>query len=180
VADILGLSVYLWIMIVSLAGLVIVFVVGDLGGGDGGDGGNGGDGDGGFSPLSLPMATIFGVSFGGMGVLLEAGSLNPLAVAFGAALFAFGIAAAMYFVVVRAFVRTQAETKVVLTDLVGSPAQVTIPAGPGLIGQILVITDARGRTLIPAVANERINTEEIVVIREVIGSAVRIERKVGE
>jgi len=177
VADILGLSAYLWIMIVSFAGLVIVFVFGDIGGVDGSDGG---DGNGGFSPISLPMATIFGVSFGGFGALLEAGGLNALAVAFGAALAAFGVSAGMFFLIVRLFVRTQAETQVILTDLVGSPAQVTIPAGPGVIGQILVITEARGRTLVPAVAHERINTEEIVVIREVIGSAVRIERKVGE
>ena len=129
--------------------------------------------------MSLPMAAIFGVSFGGMGALLENAGLSALAVAFGASLFAFGVAALMYLLVVRVFIRTQAETKVVLKDLVGSSAQVTIPAGPGQTGQILVITEARGRTLVPAIASERINTDEIVVIREVMGSAVRIERKVG-
>ena len=180
-AGFLGLSVYLWVMIGFLIGLVVLFVFGDItggGGGNGGDGGDGGDGGGhGVSPLSLPIITIFGTSFGGMGAILETAGVNPVVVAFGAAVFALLVAGGMYVLVVRVFVQTQAETKVDLQSLVGSAAQVTIPVGPGQTGQILIVTDARGRTLIPAVASERIGTDELIVIREIVGNAARVERK---
>ena len=177
-AGFLGLSVYIWLMLGFFIAMIATFVFGDIaGGGDGGDGGDGGGG--GVSPLSLPIVAVFGTSFGGAGALLEATGLNPLAVAFGAALFALVVAGGMYVLVVRVFVKTQAETKVELGSLVGSSAQVTIPVAPGQTGQILVITEARGHTLIPAVAAERINTDEIVVIREIVGNAARVERKVG-
>ena len=186
-AGILGLSAYFWIMLGFLVAMIVTFALGEFGGGgdggDGGNGGNGGDGgDGGnggagLSPLSLPIITVFGTSFGGMGALLEAAGANPLAVAFGAIVFAFAVAGGVYVVVVRAFVKTQAATMVDLPSLVGASAQVTIPVAPGQSGQVLVITEARGRTLVPAVADERIGTDEIVVIRESMGNAVKVARK---
>lgn len=180
-AGLFGVSPYIWIMMAFLVGLVLSLIFGDITGGDGGgDGGDGGDGAGhGVSPLSLPVITIFGTSFGGMGALLEAASLSPLLVAFGAAIFAFVVAGGMYVLVLRVFVQTQAETKVDMASLVGSSAQVTIPMSPGTAGQILVITAARGRTLIPAVADERIGTDELVVIQEIVGNAAKVVRKGG-
>ncbi len=158
--------------------IVLIFVLGDITGGDGGNGGNGGhDGGDGVNPLSLPIITIFGTSFGGMGALLEAAGLDSVVVAIGAAIFALVVAGGMYVLVLRVFVQTQAETRVDLQSLVGSGAQVMIPVGPGQTGQILIITEARGRTLIPAVASERIGTDELVVIREIVGNAARVERK---
>src|SRR3990172_8128879 len=140
---VLGLSLYTWVMIAFLVLLLIVLVLGDIG--DlGFDSDVGADIDTGLSPLSLPIIAVFATG----GAMLVAGG--------------------MWVVMMNVFVKTQAETKVELRDLVGTKGQVMVPIRPGQTGQILVITEARGRTLVDAVADDPISTDEHVAVDSVM------------
>ncbi|HKZ48245.1 MAG TPA: hypothetical protein VJ397_05575 [Thermoplasmata archaeon] len=173
-ATVLGLSPYLWIMIIFLVLLVVVLVVGDFGGADH-DVDVGGDISG-LSPLSLPVVAMFGTTFGGIGALLDTLDLPTVAVVGVAVLFAAALAGGMYFAMVRLFVKGQVSSDVVPAELVGQEANVLIPISPGQSGQVLVITAARGRTLLSAVSSEEIKTDEAVVIEGVVGDAVRVRK----
>ena len=74
------------------------------------------------------------------------------------------------------FVKTQAETKVDLAALVGYKGQVLVPVRPGQPGQIVVVTEARGRTLLQAVADQEITTDEHVVVDSVVGNSVKVHK----
>ncbi len=134
----------------------------------------------GISPLSLPIILIFGTSFGGFGALMEASNfLDTLVVPFVAALISMLLTGGMYVVLVRVFVRTQASTVISREGLVGKTAQVMIPIAPDSPGQILVITEARGRTLLDAVASEVIPRDSVVEIVGTAGNAVRVKKGGG-
>ena len=174
-ATILGLSPYLWIMIIFLVLLVVVMVLGDFGGADH-DVGVGGDASLGLSPLSLPVVAMFGTTFGGIGALLDTLALPTVAVVGIAVLFAVALAGGMYFAMVRVFVRGQVSSDVVPVELIGQEASVMISISPDQSGQVLVITAARGRTLLSAVSSEEIKTDETVVIEGVVGNTVRVRK----
>src|SRR3990172_12033 len=173
-ATVLGLSPYLWIMIIFLVLLVVVLVVGDFGGADH-DVDVGGDISG-LSPLSLPVVAMFGTTFGGIGALLDTLALPTVAVVGIAVLFAAALAGGMYFAMVRVFVRGQVSSDVVPVELIGQEASVMISISPDQSGQVLVITAARGRTLLSAVSSEEIKTDETVVIEGVVGNTVRVRK----
>jgi hypothetical protein len=166
---ILGLSPYVWVMLIFLVVLIVAFVMGDFADVDH----DAGIGEG-ISPLSLPVLALFGTGFGGVGAILDT-LLWPIAAVVGGALIAAAlIAGGMYMVMVRVFVRTQASSDVVLPELIGQEANVTIPIGPGRTGQVMVITAARGRTLLSAISTEEIPTDAAVVIEGVAGNSVRV------
>jgi len=134
----------------------------------------------GVSPLSLPVILIFFTGFGAFGSILEATELVhsmivPVIAAFGG----FLVAGGMYLLLVKVFVQSQAATVVTNKELIGKTGQVTIPITPDTPGQILVITDSRGRTLKDAMASEKIPSHAEVKIIGFSGNAVRVER-VGE
>jgi len=129
----------------------------------------------GLSPLSLPIVAIFGTAFGGIGTILENAGFDLWTPVLSTA-FAALIAGGMWIVMMNVFVKTQAETKVDLNEVVGHKGQVMVPIKPGHPGQVVVITEARGRTLLQAIAEEDIGTDEHVVVDAVVGNSVKVHR----
>ncbi len=173
----LGLSPYTWIMIAFIVLLFLVMALGDIGGIDfDHDVGLGTDIGGGVSPLSLPIISSFGAAFGGFGTIFEFLGYGVVLTPILAAVCAGLVGAGMYVVMLNVFVKTQAETKVDLESLVGYKGQVLVPVRPGSPGQIVVVTEARGRTLLQAVADQEITTDEHVVVDSVVGNSVKVHK----
>ena len=171
----LGLSPYTWVMIAFFILLILVLILGDIGGLDF-DHDIGTDVDTGLSPLSLPIVGVFGTSFGGFGTLLEILEFGPIVVPILATVFAILTAGGMYVVMLNIFVKTQAETRVDLETLTGYKGQVLVPIRPGQPGQIVVVTEARGRTLLQAIADESIGTDEHVIVDAIVGNSVKVHK----
>lgn len=174
VTPVLGLSPFLWIMLIFLVVLVVLLLLGDFGGHF--DVNFDGHVASGVHPLSIPVVAAFGTTFGGVAALVDTLELPLAAVVISGALSAGLMAGGMYFLLVRFFVRAQISSDVVIESLVGRQAEVTVPVGPGATGQVLVITAERGRTLIPAVSAEEIRTDAAVVIEGVVGNSVRVRK----
>lgn len=181
--EILGMSLYLWIALISLLFLIVLVALGGYGFDIDADVDADVDVDygefsgPGISPLSLPLVAAFGASFGSIGALLEMADLHPALVAGLAALLAIVIAASLLLFIQRFLVRAQATSEVRPGTLVGRRAQVTIPIRRGSQGQILVITEARGRTLFPAQAEEVVDRDAIVEIIGFEGGVANVRKK---
>ncbi len=172
---VLGLSPYTWVMIAFLLLLFMVLILGDIGGLDF-DHDIGLDVDTGLSPLSLPIVASFGTAFGGFGTILEIMGFGPIVTPVLAAVFAILVAGGMYVVMLNLFVKSQAETRVDLATLVGYKGQVMIPIKPGQPGQIVVVTEARGRTLLQAISDDAIGTDEHVAVDSIVGNSVKVHK----
>ncbi len=130
-----------------------------------------------ISPLSLPILFAFGAFFGAFGALLEiTSSLPTIIVPFFAGGVAAVLTAIIFFILVKVFAESQGRTEYLLKDLIGLPGEITIPAAPGTRGQVLVITDARGRTLLSAVSKDPVGTGDRVKITGIEGNALVVER----
>src|SRR3972149_5840106 len=178
---ILGLSLYLWIALISLIFLVILTVLGgqglDVGGDVDADVDFGQFSGPGISPLSLPMVAAFGTTFGSIGALLETQGVSDFIVAGSATVSALLVAGGLFVFVQRFLVRSQTSSDVHTTELVGRSAQVMIPIHRGGTGQILVMTEERGRTLFPAAAEEENPREAVVEILGCSGGIANVRRK---
>jgi len=173
----LGLSPYTWIMIAFIVLLFLVMALGDIGGIDfDHDVGMGTDVGGGLSPLSLPIISSFGASFGGFGTIFEILGFGVVWTPVLAAVCAGLVGAGMYVLMLNVFVKTQAETRVDLTAIVGYKGQVLVPIRPGQPGQVVMVTEARGRTLLQAIADSEITTDEHVVVDSVVGNSVKVHK----
>ncbi len=172
----LGLSPYTWIMIAFIVLFFLVMALGDIGGIDFDHDVGVGDMGGGVSPLSLPIIASFGAAFGGFGTIFELLQFGPVLTPILAAACAGLVGAGMYVLMLNVFVKTQAETKVDLETLVGYKGQVLVPIRPGQPGQIVVVTEARGRTLLQAIADQEISTDEHVVVDSVVGNSVKVHK----
>ena len=172
---VLGLSPYTWVMIAFLLLLFMVLILGDIGGLDF-DHDIGLDVDTGLSPLSLPIVASFGTAFGGFGTILETLGFGSIVTPVLAAVFAILVAGGMYVVMLNLFVKSQAETRVDLATLVGYKGQVMIPIKPGQPGQIVVVTEARGRTLLQAISDDAIGTDEHVAVDSIVGNSVKVHK----
>jgi len=184
---VIGISIYLLIAIICAILLIVTVAMGGFTGGDfdvegldlGGPEADMGYGDfmgAGISPLSLPIVLTFGTTFGGIGAVLEEMNWNPFIIPFIAMLVSVMTAGVMYVVVVKVFVRTQTTTVVNPRDLVGEKGIVSVAIKPGRTGQVVVVTTERGRTLLPAIAEEAIPTDATVTIEAVVGHSVRVKR----
>jgi len=169
----LEMSGYTLIMLIFFILLVVVLVLGDIGdfGGDVGT-----DVDTGLSPISLPILGAFGTAFGAFGTLFEGLNYNPALTAILAAGLATLTAGGVWLLMFNVFVKAQAETRVNLEDLVGFKGQVSVPIRPGQPGQIVVITEARGRTLLQAIAEDGIGTDEHVIVESIVGNSVKVRK----
>ena len=194
-----GMSVYLIVMLVcGLMLIVIAFLGADFGidhdtdvggvghdfGGHDGSGGvehfEGGHGD--FSgaqlnPLSLPLVLAFGTAFGGFGAMFESMGWGVLTTPLASATISLLISGILYFAMDRLFVKTQATSTVKYANLIGKVATTTIPINAGMQGQVLIITEERGRTLLSAVASEEIPTGTSVIIDGFEGASVKVSKK---
>ncbi len=181
------ISIYLLIAIICAVLLIVTVAMGGFTGGDfdvegldlGGLEADVGYGDFtgvGISPLSLPIVLAFGTTFGGVGAVLEQVGVNMYAIPFIAMLVSVLTAGIMYVVVVKVFVMSQTSTVVHPRDLVGEKGIVSVAIKPGRTGQVVVVTTERGRTLLPAIAEEAIPTDTTVTIEAVVGHSVRVKR----
>jgi len=131
----------------------------------------------GISPLSLPILFAFGAFFGAFGTVLESfQSLPSIAVPFVGAGASAVVTALVYYFLVQVFAKSQVTTTYDLKDLVGTRGEVTVPVKPGMRGQVLVVTDARGRTLLSAISTQDLKTGDRVQITGVEGNALVVER----
>lgn len=173
------MSSYTLIMLIFFVLLIVVLILGDLGdffdiGGDIGT-----DVDTGLSPISLPIIGAFGTAFGAFGTIFETLGFSTLLTAALATVFATLIAAGIWVLMYNVFVKAQSETRVNLADLAGSKGQVSVPIRPGQPGQVVVVTEARGRTLLQAIADDVIGTDEHVVVEAVVGNSVKVRKLSG-
>ena len=183
----LGLSIYLWIALISLLFLVVLALTGSYGldVGHDVDVGGGVDHDfgqfsgSGISPLSPPLVAAFGTTFGAVGALLDLQGFSEIATAFLAAVSAAALAFGLFYFVQRYLVRSQASSDVQPEALVGQDAHVMIPIRPGTQGQILILTPERGRTLFPAVSQEDIPRDAVVQILGFAGGVANVRKKLG-
>jgi len=143
----------------------------DLGHGDF----HGGD----ISPLSIPVILVFGTVFGATGSIFEGILENQLLVPVYATLLGLAVTAVVFVILVKVFIKTQAHTQVDLKELVGSECETTMPISADAPGQIMVITDERGRTLLTATSNVSIPTNTVVKITKVVGNGVSVIPKSG-
>jgi membrane protein implicated in regulation of membrane protease activity len=129
---------------------------------------------GGLSPLSLPLILSFGTVFGLFGTVFTSMNVDPIYVPLMAAAISTGVSAILFLVMLKVFVQTQTSTDVSFKTLVGREATITVPIRPPKVGQIMVITEERGRTLITATADDEIKTDSIVIIDRLVGSTAYV------
>ncbi len=181
--EVLGLSLYVWIALVSLLFLILLAAMGSFGLDFGGDADvdlDYGEFSGpGISPLSPPLIATFGTAFGSIGSLLELSGLTAVPVAVAAMAGALLISGGMFYFVARFLVRSQASSDVIPEALVGRAAQVIVPIRPDSQGQILVITEERGRTLLSAMSPEEVPRDAIVEILSFSGGVANVRKKVN-
>jgi len=174
----LSITLYLAIGIFCAMILIVSMLFGADGIGDADVDLGFGDAAAGVSPLSLPVMMMWGSSFGCFGALFTSMGWGSLAVPMGSAGVATLLSAVFFVVVYKVFVKTQSSSDVRYTDYIGRYAITTIPIkGGGDNGQVLLSTAERGRTVLIASADEDIPKDTDVVIKEVIGSKVKVERK---
>ncbi|HTD80719.1 MAG TPA: NfeD family protein [Thermoplasmata archaeon] len=131
----------------------------------------------GISPLSLPILFVFGTFFGVFGTVMEVTKFLPtFGVPFAAGVLSAVLTAIVYYAMVNVFVKTQATSEYRLKDLIGSHGEITVPVEPGIRGQVLVVTEAAGRTLISAVSKESLRTGERVQVTGMEGSSLIVEK----
>ena len=136
-----------------------------------------GDFQAGLSPLSLPIMLMFGTSFGAFGYIFEQFIDNQFIVPLLSILVSAVVAGVMYLLVLKIFVRTQTSSDIRLGQLIGQDAIVSIPIKKDSIGQIIVTTEERGRTILSAVSDEEIPSDSIVEIIKVMGDGVFVKKK---
>ena len=133
----------------------------------------------GITPLSIPVILVFGTLFGASGTIFEAMNYNVYVVPMLAVIIAVVITAIIYVLLVKVFVKTQATSTVILPELIGKEGETTMPIKTSAPGQIMVVTEARGRTLLTAVSDIDIPTNTIVEITGIEGNGVRVRMKKG-
>ena len=139
-----------------------------------------GHGDmGGLSPLSLPIMLSFGTSFGAFGVIFSSMDFDIVLVPILAAVVSVGVAALMFFLMLKIFVQTQVNTSVNMSKLTGREAVVTIAIRPPEVGQIMVSTPERGRTLVTAMAEDNIPSGVNVFIVRMVDSTAHVKQEKG-
>ena len=132
----------------------------------------------GLSPLSPPLLLAFGASVGAFGSIFETLGYGPIWTPLYAGILATVMAVAIFYVLFKVFIKSQATTSVNFRTLIGEEAVVTVPIKPGEQGQLLIVTEARGRTLITAISGDvEIPTDSIVVIEKMTGSIASVRKK---
>lgn len=186
------ISIYLAVAIVCAILLAISAMFSDFGGDmdadadiDGvdadfdGDVGHGDFSGAGITPLSVPVLLVFGTLFGAFGTIFEGMEFDVYMVP----LFSLGIATVItigvFLTLVRVFIKTQATTQVDLKELIGKEGETTMPIKEGAPGQIVIVTEQRGRTLLHAISDSDISTNSVVKITEVVGNGVKVVRTKG-
>ena len=190
------ISVYLIIAIVCAILLIIMAFMGgfggdadfgghdiDIGGHDvdvGGhdiDAGHGDFSGSHLSPLSIPIILIFGTTFGAIGAIFEGLDYNYLVIPLLAGIAGLAVAATMYFMVSKYLVSTQSSSHLTLDDFLGLSGMTTIPIRKGEPGQVVIVTEKRGRVPVSATASEDIDGNVSVKVKGIAGNSVIVEKE---
>lgn len=131
-------------------------------------------GDSDIGVFSLPIILSFTTAFGALGAILTYFDLNRVATPFISALGALALAGILFLIVNYFFKYFQSDSTVRFNDLIGRKASITVPIKPGQEGQIVLFTEQRGRTLIPAVSKKTMLNNAQVVITGVSGDTVKV------
>ncbi|MFO8050761.1 MAG: NfeD family protein [Thermoplasmatota archaeon] len=132
------------------------------------------DFDAGGPGLSLPIMLAFLAMLGGIGAILTFFDFNPIITPFIAAVGSLFLAVIL-FLVLSYFLKTfSSDSTVKYRTLIGKEASVNIAIGKGSEGQIVLFTEQRGRTLIPAVSDRAIPSNASVMIVGVQGDTVKV------
>lgn len=166
-----------WIYVaMGVAGLAILLVMMFLGGMDLGFDGvdvDVGDLDGGPG-VGMPIVLSFISAFGGLSAILTYMGVHVALTPVISVVCSIGISTVL-FLLTRYFLKHfSSDSTVRYRGLIGKSGSVSVSIRPGEEGQIVVFTDQRGRTLIPAVSDRRIATNAEVVITGMVGSAVKV------
>lgn len=135
-------------------------------------GGHGGADAGHFSPLSPVIVASFVTVFGAAGfVSVKAwglGTVPSMSVAVGAAL---AVGAAVFFVMEKIYMSTQASSESVLSTLVGKEAEVITPIPAAGFGEIAYVSKGT-RLTAPArsASGDAIERREVVRIDKIVGT----------
>lgn len=140
------------------------------------DVGHGDFGGVGISPLSIPILLVFGTSFGSLGAILEALEWHYLLVPAIAVAISAIITGITYVLMVRIFVANQGSTAVGHSDLVGLEGLVSIRITKEEPGQVVVVTEQRGRITASAIAEIEIPTNSQIRVIRVVGNSVMVEK----
>jgi len=131
-------------------------------------------GDSDIGVFSLPIILSFTTAFGALGAILTYFEMNRVATPFISALGALALAVILFLIVNYFFKYFQSDSTVRFNDLIGRKASVSVPIKPGQEGQIVLFTEQRGRTLIPAVSNKTMPNNARVMITGVSGDTVMV------
>lgn len=137
-------------------------------------------GGGGPSPLSMPVLLSFGTMFGISGFIIQYYYGDPIMAAGVAAILGAIMSGIMYLIMVAIFKAGEASTDFNTKDTIGEQGEVTISIQKGKIGQVLVITETRGRTLVTATADQDIPVHTRVNIVGISGDRVIVELTQGD
>lgn len=176
---------YLGIGILAFVGLLLVLIFGgiaaidfdvdiDIPGIDVDIGGPDADIGGGPGPFSLPVLLGFLSAFGALGSILTYYNMYPAMTPFVSAGGAILVSIVMFLIIQWMFKHFQSDSTLSFDSLKGKKATVTVSIKKGLEGQIVLFTDQRGRTLVPAVSDENIPENTRVVIVDVLGDSVKV------
>ncbi|MGA1794080.1 MAG: hypothetical protein ACMUHM_09020 [Thermoplasmatota archaeon] len=173
--------VYAVVGTVSLAILLLMMIFGgldlDFDAGDidiDMDGGMDMDAGGGIGVFSLPIVLSFTTAFGALGAILSYFDVNRVVTPFIAAIASLALAGVLFLIVNYFFKQFQSDSTVRFNDLIGRKASVSVPISPGQEGQIVLFTEQRGRTLIPATSKKSLPNNAQVVITGVSGDTVKV------
>jgi len=172
-----GISLIILLIILVLGGLGSVDIDIDVPGIDV-DGPNLDIGDGGSpGPVSVPVILSFLSAFGILGALMTWFGLHPAITPFVAAVSSLLLAALLFMGTMYLFKRAQADSTVAIKKLVGREGSVNISIRKGMEGQVVVMTEQRGRTIVPAISDMNIPENAKVVIIDMVGDAVKVVPK---
>jgi membrane-bound ClpP family serine protease len=175
------ISIYLLIALICGILLLVMAAMGGLGDYDADFGtdtdfdvGHGDFGGAGISPLSVPILLAFGALFGSAGVVFEELQYGVLEVPLYSVIVATAITSILFVILVKFFVKAQGTTEIKFQDLIGMTGETTMPTKPGVPGQVMVITEERGRTLVSTVSDVDIPTNSDVKIVGMVGTSLKI------
>ncbi|MGA1872123.1 MAG: NfeD family protein [Thermoplasmatota archaeon] len=131
-------------------------------------------GGGDIGVFSLPIILSFTTAFGALGAILTYFDAPRVATPFISAIASLALAGILFLIVNYFFKHFQSDSTVRFNQLIGRKASVTVPIAPGQEGQIVLFTEQRGRTLIPATSATNIPSNAQVVVTGVSGDTVKV------
>ncbi|MFW3146109.1 MAG: NfeD family protein [Thermoplasmatota archaeon] len=133
-----------------------------------------GVGDGGPGLFSIPVLLGFTTAFGSVAALLTYFDVGVILSPLIAIVVSIVVAIVLFMIVSYMFKHFSSDSTLKFENFIGKKASVTVPIKPGQEGQVVLFTEQRGRTIIPAVSDKEIPNNAQVVITGMSGDAVKV------